>query len=171
MDVVLQSRPPEYGPGRFHPKAAFGHGCINVLLLGSVEIGGITGWPHPVGAAPELVVCSPAQRPYQPVFQKFPAVSGAKTPFHPGQRLGLTARHVHQQTSLGGPTDSLAQPYRAMASRATSMDSAAIDVMQRELSMSASTNCPVWGYTTRCRRASLHGAQKLSAVYLNASRM
>ncbi|WP_233506084.1 hypothetical protein, partial [Rhodoferax lacus] len=42
MDVVLQSRPPKYGPGRFHPKAASGHGCITVLLLGSVEIGGIT---------------------------------------------------------------------------------------------------------------------------------
>ncbi len=42
MDVVLQSRPPEYGPGRFHPKAASGHGCITVLLLRSVEIGGIT---------------------------------------------------------------------------------------------------------------------------------
>ena len=42
MDVVLQSRPPEYGLGRFHPKAASGHGCITVLLLGSVEIGGIT---------------------------------------------------------------------------------------------------------------------------------
>jgi len=42
MDVVLQSRPPEYGPGRFHPKAASGHGCITVLLLGPVEIGGIT---------------------------------------------------------------------------------------------------------------------------------
>ena len=40
--MVLQSRPPEYGPGRFHPKAASGHGCITVLLLGSVEIGGIT---------------------------------------------------------------------------------------------------------------------------------
>jgi hypothetical protein len=42
MDVVLQSQPPEYGPGRFHPKAASGHGCITVLLLKSVEIGGIT---------------------------------------------------------------------------------------------------------------------------------
>jgi hypothetical protein len=42
MDVVLQSRPPEYGPGRFHPKAASGQGCITVLLLGPVEIGGIT---------------------------------------------------------------------------------------------------------------------------------
>jgi len=28
MDVVLQSRPPEYGSGRFHPEAASGHGCI-----------------------------------------------------------------------------------------------------------------------------------------------
>ena len=43
MDVVLQSRPPEYGPGRDHPKAASGHGCITVLLLRTVEIGGITG--------------------------------------------------------------------------------------------------------------------------------
>jgi hypothetical protein len=43
LDVVLQSRPPEYGPGRFHPKAASGQGCITVLLLGPVEIGGITG--------------------------------------------------------------------------------------------------------------------------------
>ena len=42
MDVVLQSRPPEYGSGRFHPKAASGQGCITVLLLGPVEIGGIT---------------------------------------------------------------------------------------------------------------------------------
>ena len=42
MDVVLQQRPPEYGPGRLHPKAALGQGCITVLLLGSVEIGGIT---------------------------------------------------------------------------------------------------------------------------------
>jgi hypothetical protein len=42
LDVVLQSRPPEYGPGRFHPKAASGQGCITVLLLGPVEIGGIT---------------------------------------------------------------------------------------------------------------------------------
>ena len=42
MDVVLQSRPPEYGPGRFHPKAASGHGCITRLLLGPVEIGVIT---------------------------------------------------------------------------------------------------------------------------------
>ena len=40
--MVLQSRPPEYGPGRFHPKAASGHGCITVLLLASVKIGGIT---------------------------------------------------------------------------------------------------------------------------------
>ncbi len=42
MDVVLQSRPPEHGPGQFHPKAASGHGCITVLLLWSVEIGRIT---------------------------------------------------------------------------------------------------------------------------------
>jgi hypothetical protein len=42
LDVVLQSRPPEYGPGRFHPKAASGQGCITVLLLRPVEIGGIT---------------------------------------------------------------------------------------------------------------------------------
>jgi hypothetical protein len=42
MDVVLQSRPPEYGSGRFHPKAASGQGCITVLLLGPVEYGGIT---------------------------------------------------------------------------------------------------------------------------------
>ena len=40
--MSLQSRPPEYGPGRFHPKATSDHGCINVLLLKSVEIGGIT---------------------------------------------------------------------------------------------------------------------------------
>ena len=40
MDVVLQSRPPEYGSGRFHPEAASGHGCITVRLLGAVEIGG-----------------------------------------------------------------------------------------------------------------------------------
>ena len=33
---------PPYGPGRIHPKAASGHGCITVLLLTSVEIGGIT---------------------------------------------------------------------------------------------------------------------------------
>ena len=51
MDVVLQSRPPEYGPGRFHPKAASGHGCINVLLLGSVEIGGITDKANATPAA------------------------------------------------------------------------------------------------------------------------
>ena len=42
VDVVLQSRPPQHGPGRFHPKAAFGQGCITVLLLSPVEIGGIT---------------------------------------------------------------------------------------------------------------------------------
>ena len=42
MDVVLLSRPPEYGPGRFHPNAASGHGCISVLLLGPVDIEGIT---------------------------------------------------------------------------------------------------------------------------------
>ena len=41
MDVVLQSRPPEYGSGRFHPEAASGHGCITVRLLGAVEIGGM----------------------------------------------------------------------------------------------------------------------------------
>ena len=45
MDVVLQSRPPEYGPGWIHPKAASGQGCITVLLLGPVEIGGITLHP------------------------------------------------------------------------------------------------------------------------------
>ena len=38
----LQSRPPEYGPGRFHPKAASGQGCIDVLLLAAVEYGGVT---------------------------------------------------------------------------------------------------------------------------------
>jgi hypothetical protein len=42
MGVVLQSRPPEYGLGRFHPNAALGHGCITVLLSGPMEIGGIT---------------------------------------------------------------------------------------------------------------------------------
>ena len=42
MDVVLQSRPPQHGTGWFHPKAAFGQSCITVLLLSSVEIGGIT---------------------------------------------------------------------------------------------------------------------------------
>jgi hypothetical protein len=31
-----------YGLGRFHPEAAFDQGCIAVLLLGAVEIGGIT---------------------------------------------------------------------------------------------------------------------------------
>ena len=45
MDVVLQSRPPEYGPSRFHPKPASGHGSITVLLLGSVEIGRIAYQP------------------------------------------------------------------------------------------------------------------------------
>jgi hypothetical protein len=43
MDVVLQSRPPKYGPGRFQPNAALGHGCLTVLLLGPLENGGITG--------------------------------------------------------------------------------------------------------------------------------
>ena len=43
MDVVLQQRSPEYGSGRFYPKAASGHGCITVLLLGPVKIEGITG--------------------------------------------------------------------------------------------------------------------------------
>jgi hypothetical protein len=42
VDVEIQSRPPQYGLGRHHPKAATGHGCITVLLLTSVEIGGIT---------------------------------------------------------------------------------------------------------------------------------
>ena len=42
VDVVLQSRPPQHGTGWFHPKAAFGQSCITVLLLSSVEIGGIT---------------------------------------------------------------------------------------------------------------------------------
>jgi len=28
VDVVLQSRPSEYGPGRGHPNAASGHGGI-----------------------------------------------------------------------------------------------------------------------------------------------
>lgn len=39
MDVVLQLRPSEYGPGRFHPKAVSGDGCITVLILGPLEIG------------------------------------------------------------------------------------------------------------------------------------
>lgn len=42
VDVEIQSRPPEYGPGRHHPQAATGHGCVTVLLLASVQNGGIT---------------------------------------------------------------------------------------------------------------------------------
>lgn len=42
VDVEIQSRPPEYGLGRHHPQAATGHGCITVLLLASVQNGGIT---------------------------------------------------------------------------------------------------------------------------------
>lgn len=42
VDVEIQSRPPEYGPWRHHPQAATAHGCITVLLLTSVENGGIT---------------------------------------------------------------------------------------------------------------------------------
>lgn len=42
MDVVLQSRTPKYGIGRIHPKTAAGHGCIALLLLGTVKNGGIT---------------------------------------------------------------------------------------------------------------------------------
>jgi len=46
MDVVLKPLSPAYGLGRFHPEEAFGRGCISVLLLGSVEIGGITEQLH-----------------------------------------------------------------------------------------------------------------------------
>src|SRR5690554_6512334 len=42
MDVVLQSRTPKYGIWRIHPKTAAGHGCIALLLLGTVKNGGIT---------------------------------------------------------------------------------------------------------------------------------
>lgn len=52
MDVVLRSRSPKHGPGRFHPKAVSGHGCITVLLLGPLEIGVITAGATPF---PELV--------------------------------------------------------------------------------------------------------------------
>src|SRR5690606_33786589 len=42
LDVVLQSRAPKYGIGRNHPKTAAGHGCIALLLLGTVKNGVIT---------------------------------------------------------------------------------------------------------------------------------
>ena len=42
VDVEIQSRPPKHGLGRHHPQAATGHGCITVLLLASVQNGGIT---------------------------------------------------------------------------------------------------------------------------------
>ena len=42
MDVVLQLRPPKYGPGRVHPKAASGLGCITVLFGDSGTPGGLT---------------------------------------------------------------------------------------------------------------------------------
>ncbi len=32
---------PEHGPGRFPPKAASGHGCVTVLFLRAVDIGGL----------------------------------------------------------------------------------------------------------------------------------
>lgn len=40
VDVVLQSRPPEYSLGWVHRKATSGHGCVTVLLLRTLEIGG-----------------------------------------------------------------------------------------------------------------------------------
>ena len=56
MDVVLQSRPPEYGPVRFHPKAASGQGCVTVLLLPAMENGGPTlGWKAVAGVGDKKV--------------------------------------------------------------------------------------------------------------------
>ena len=40
----FSARSPAHDLGRFHPEAAFGQGCITFLLLGSVQIGGITGF-------------------------------------------------------------------------------------------------------------------------------
>jgi hypothetical protein len=39
MDVVLHTRPPQYGPEQFDPKAAFAQGSLTVLLLEPVELG------------------------------------------------------------------------------------------------------------------------------------
>jgi len=41
VQVEIQSRPPEYGPGRHYPKTATGHGCVTVLLLAALKKGGI----------------------------------------------------------------------------------------------------------------------------------
>lgn len=42
LALALQSRTPQYGLGRYHPKAAAGHGRI-ALLLAAPKNGGITG--------------------------------------------------------------------------------------------------------------------------------
>src|SRR5690606_8796437 len=42
MDVVLQSRTPKYGLGRYHPQTAAGHGCVTFLLLAIAKNGGFT---------------------------------------------------------------------------------------------------------------------------------
>jgi hypothetical protein len=44
MDLILQSRPPAHGLGWIDPEPALGQGCITLLLLTSVENGGITHW-------------------------------------------------------------------------------------------------------------------------------
>jgi len=40
--LVLQSRAPKYGIGRYHPKTATGHGRMTFLLLFNAKNGEIT---------------------------------------------------------------------------------------------------------------------------------